>query len=119
VILQPGVEDAHVWQLSTSGQYSAKSAYEAFFIGSTTFRPWERIWKTCAPGKCRFFMWLAAHNKCWTADRLARRGLPHPTHCPHCDQEYQSSVSIMCVCVRILVCFAAESGFTGPFTTTR
>jgi len=26
VILQPGVEDAHVWRLSTSGQYSANSA---------------------------------------------------------------------------------------------
>jgi hypothetical protein len=68
VILQPRVEDAHVWRLSTAGKYSAKSTYEAFFIGSTTFRPWEHIWKTWAPGKCRFFMWLAAHNKCWTAD---------------------------------------------------
>ena len=27
-------------------------------------------------------------------------------------RNYQSSVSIMCVCTRILVCFAAESGFT-------
>jgi hypothetical protein len=99
VILQPGVEDAHVWQLSTSGQYSAKSTYEAFFIGSTTFRPWERIWKTCAPGKCRFFMWLAAHNKCWTADRLARRGLPHPTHCPHCDQEEETINHLLVSCV--------------------
>jgi hypothetical protein len=33
------------------------------------------------------FMWLAVHNKCWTADRLANRDLPHPDHCPMCDQE--------------------------------
>jgi hypothetical protein len=32
-------------------------------------------------------LWLAAHNKCWTADRLATRGLAHPEHCPLCDQE--------------------------------
>ena len=25
-----------------------------------------------------FFLWLVAHDRCWTADRLARRGLPHP-----------------------------------------
>ena len=28
--------------------------------------------KTWAPGKCKFFMWLVAHNRCWTADCLAR-----------------------------------------------
>lgn len=31
-------------------------------------------------------MWLVAHNRCWTADRLARRGLPHPERCLMCDQ---------------------------------
>ena len=31
---------------------------------------------------------VAGHaQKCWTADRLARRGLPHPEYCPLCDQE--------------------------------
>ena len=28
--------------------------------------------KTWAPGKCKFFMWLVAHNRCWTADCLAQ-----------------------------------------------
>jgi hypothetical protein len=32
-------------------------------------------------------MWLAAHSKRWTADRLAKRGLAHTEHCPLCDQE--------------------------------
>lgn len=87
VVLQPGVEDANVLRLSTSGQYLVKSAYEGFFIGYTVFRPWKRIWKTWAPGNCHFFMWLLAHNKWWTTDRLARWGLPHPAHYPHCDRE--------------------------------
>lgn len=51
VTLQPGVEDKHVWKFSTSGNYSTKSAYEALFLGLTGFEPWERIWKTWAPGK--------------------------------------------------------------------
>jgi len=80
--LQPDIEDSHIWRFSSSGQYSAKSAYESFFIGSTQFGPYERIWKSWAPPKCRFFMWLVAHDWCWTADRLARRGLPHPEQCP-------------------------------------
>ena len=84
--LQPVVDDAHIWQFSSSGVYSAKSAYEGFFIGVVQFGPWERIWKSWAPGKCKFFMWLVAHNRCWTADRLAKRGLPHPERCPLCDQ---------------------------------
>jgi len=41
--LQPEVEDTHIWQFSTSGNFSTKSAYEAFFIGSIH---WERIWKS-------------------------------------------------------------------------
>ena len=50
--LQPDIEDSHIWRFSSSGQYSAKSAYEGFFIGSTQFGPYERIWKTWAPPKC-------------------------------------------------------------------
>jgi hypothetical protein len=83
--LQPDIEDRHIWRFSASGQYSAKTAYEGFFLGATTFRYWEKNWKTWAPGKCSFFMWIVAHDRCWTADRLARRGLPHPESCPMCD----------------------------------
>ncbi|XP_066363369.1 uncharacterized protein [Miscanthus floridulus] len=37
-VLQPEVEDSHTWQLSASGKYSAKSAYEGLFIGAVQFR---------------------------------------------------------------------------------
>ncbi|GJN31492.1 hypothetical protein PR202_gb19900 [Eleusine coracana subsp. coracana] len=84
--LQPDVPDVHFWHFSTSGQYSAQSAYEILFSGAIHFGSWERIWKTWAPGKCQFFLWLAMHKRCWTADRLARRNLPHPECCPLCDQ---------------------------------
>jgi hypothetical protein len=80
--LQPEVEDSYVWRLDSGWQYSAKSAYEGFFVGSTHFGPWERIWKTWVPAKCRFFLWQVAHNRCWTADRLAKCGLPHPEKFP-------------------------------------
>ena len=88
--LQPEMEDSHIWRLSASGQYSTKSAYDSLFMGKIHFRPWERIWKTWAPAKCRFFLWLVAHKRCWTSDRLARCGLPHPEKLPLCDQADES-----------------------------
>ena len=78
----PGVMDKHVWRLSSSGQYTAKSAYDALLQGAVSFGPWERIWKSWAPAKCRFLLCLVAHNRCWTADWLAQRGLLHHEACP-------------------------------------
>ena len=71
---------------------------EGLFIGAIQFRPWERLWNW-APGKCKFFMWLVAHNKCWTADRLAKRGLPHPECCPLCDQAEETIDHLLVSCV--------------------
>jgi hypothetical protein len=91
--LQPGIEDRHIWRFSPTSQYSAKTAYEGFFLGATTFRSWEKIWKSWAPAKCSF-LWLVAHNRCWTADRLARQSLPHPEHCPNIVQPLLSLMSL-------------------------
>jgi hypothetical protein len=99
LVLQPEVEDTHIWRFSASGKYSAKSAYEAMFIGSIQFRLWERIWKTWAPNKCKFFLWLAACDRCWTADRLVRKGLGHPEKCPFCDQEEEMINHLLLSCV--------------------
>jgi hypothetical protein len=99
VQLHEGVQDKHTWRLSASEEYTAKSAYDVFFQGAIYFKPYERIWKSWAPPKCRFFMWLVAHNRCWTADRLARRGLPHPAKCLLCDQEQESIQHLLIGCV--------------------
>jgi len=53
--------------------------------------PWQWLAETdaqaCVTSKCHFFMWLVAHNECWTADCLARRGLQHHQKCLLCDQD--------------------------------
>jgi hypothetical protein len=99
VELHEGSQDKHIWRLSASGEYMAKSAYDAFFQGAIYFTPYERIWKSWAPPKCCFFMWLVAHNWCWTADRLARQGLSHPAKCLFCDQEQESIQHLLIGCV--------------------
>jgi hypothetical protein len=91
-------EDRHVWVHSSSGEFSSKSCYSAFFMGAISFEPWKWVWKSWAPPKCKFFVWLALRNKCWTADRLQRRGLPHPMVCPLCDQEQETILHLLCSC---------------------
>jgi hypothetical protein len=51
------------------------------------------------PAKCKMFLWLAIRNRCWTTDRLAKRGLPHPDKCPLCDQEDETIQHLLTTCV--------------------
>ncbi|XP_062233892.1 uncharacterized protein LOC133931081 [Phragmites australis] len=99
IILQHGAQDQHSWRLTKSGLYSSKSACNAYFVGSTRFAPWKHIWKSWAPLRCKFFVWLAVLNHCWTEDRLARRGLPHPSVCPLCDQAEETIQHLLISCV--------------------
>ncbi|PNT69904.1 hypothetical protein BRADI_2g02653v3, partial [Brachypodium distachyon] len=58
VHLQEDDPDTISWKLTSSGKYSAKSAYIAQFQGLTC-QPFNLfIWKVWAPEKCRFFAWL-------------------------------------------------------------
>uniref|UniRef100_A0A453GKT0 Reverse transcriptase zinc-binding domain-containing protein n=1 Tax=Aegilops tauschii subsp. strangulata TaxID=200361 RepID=A0A453GKT0_AEGTS len=67
--------DALTWRWTPSGVYSAKSCYKALFVGSTIEPSWCLTWKSWAPLRIKIFLWLAFQGRCWTADRLARRGL--------------------------------------------
>lgn len=99
VNLLPDTPDQHIWTPSSSGSYSSKSAYDRFMVGGASFAPADRIWRTWAPPRCKFFLWLAAQDKCWTADRLAKRGLNHPVQCPLCDQEDETVQHLLISCV--------------------
>lgn len=88
-----------VWKLTQSDIYTSKSAYSAYFIGTIKFGPWRRIWNSWAPPRCKFFIWLVFHNRCWTVDRLAKRGLPHPDACQLCDQDDEDIHHLLAGCV--------------------
>jgi len=51
------------------------------------------------PEQVQNFLWLAIRNRCWTADRLAKRGLPHPDKCPLFDQEEETIQHLLTSCV--------------------
>lgn len=93
------VEDTFRWRWCTSGSYTTSSAYTAFFHGCESMAAASEIWSSRAPGKCQFFMWLAVRGRCWTADRLARHGMPHPARCPLSDQGTETIDHLLLGCV--------------------
>jgi hypothetical protein len=54
---------------------------------------------TKVPNKFKFFMWLMIQKRYWTADRLARRNLPHPAACLLCDQQEETIDHMLTSCV--------------------
>jgi hypothetical protein len=90
--------DQLVWKWTASGIYTANSCYLATFHGSTPSCSWKLVWKTWAPPKVKFFHWLANMDRCWTAERLARHGLPHHQRCLLCDQAMESMRHLMLEC---------------------
>ena len=97
--LSVGTADEFRWSLEANRKYSARSAYMAFFEGQIGMAGAQQIWCSRAPNKCKFFLWLALRKRCWTADRLGRRGLPRPAACPFCDQVEEDIDHLLLGCV--------------------
>lgn len=84
ITLSPGIEDRMLWKWTSDHKYSASSAYRASFVGRESFPGTRELWKSKAPGKCKFFVWLAIYGRCWTSDRLQRHNLPNQGPCVLC-----------------------------------
>jgi hypothetical protein len=95
--LSEGHHDSFIWRWESSGSYSIRSAYLALFSGRISFQHLP-IWRSFALPQCRYFLWLVAHRRCWTADRLEKRGLPHPAFCVFCDQVEETIDHILIGC---------------------
>lgn len=59
----------------------------------------DLAWDSKAPLKCKLFIWLACRERCWTADKLAKRGMEHPVACPLCDQLPENINHLLLGCV--------------------
>jgi len=104
--------DLHQWKFESSGIFSTRSPYRAFFIGAIHFESWKRLWKAWTPNKCKIFVWLVIHNRCWTADHL-RRGLQPQTTAPSATKKIRQPNTYS-----LLVCMPGNSGsaFWIPWT---
>ena len=91
--------DSFKWAWEKDGKFSARSVYAARFSGLQVAPMADFTWKSRAPLHKCFFTWLAIKNRCWTSDRLARRGLSHQSSCPLCSQHEETMTHIMIGCV--------------------
>jgi hypothetical protein len=62
------------------------------------FRGHRLVWKTWAPLRVRFFLWLTLRRQHWTADRRARHGLEAKDACFLCDQAPETIDHIVVAC---------------------
>ena len=67
----------------------------AMFFSSIELPHWRLIWRPWAPLRVKIFFWLALRDWCWTAERLARHGLPHGSVCPLCDQATETMAHLL------------------------
>jgi hypothetical protein len=86
VHLSPAIDDKFIRKWSSSGKYSSSLAYSALFLGQTVIEGAKQLWKTKAPNKARFFMWLVLLWRCWTSEQLRRHGLRSDDSCAICSQ---------------------------------
>ncbi|CAN6343306.1 unnamed protein product [Urochloa humidicola] len=114
VQLQQGREDVLSWRWCPSATYLARSAYRAFFLGSARFPAAKHIWNAWAPLKVKFFVWLAANRRIWTADRRHRLGLQDWTACKLCDQEQESVEHLFITCPYTRAVWHAVLALLGP-----
>lgn len=99
VQLQPTVPDRFVWRWTPNGQYTVRSAYQAFFTGWTTMAGAMELWRASAPPKVKFFFLLALHGRLWTAERRKRHRLQPDASCVLCDQADETGDHLLCSCV--------------------
>ena len=55
-------EDVITWTRTSSGEYSASSAYNMQFDGGLGSWFPKKVWKVWAPSRCKTFMWLLLQN---------------------------------------------------------
>lgn len=87
-----------VWLAEANGVFSVKSAYSLLCAGKTRLAIGKIIWKSRAPTRCKFFMFLAMRGACLTTDNLQRRGWQMASICHLCLADGESCSHIFHDC---------------------
>ena len=61
--------------------FATSNILESFFIGQQPVEGATLLRKARAPPKCKFFIWLVLHDRCWTAARRKKHGLQDDDSC--------------------------------------
>jgi hypothetical protein len=69
-------EDEIYWKWMADGKYTVASTYECQFQGSYEQFPATAIWQTMSEPKCKFFVWLAVHDRILIASNMQKWNWP-------------------------------------------
>jgi hypothetical protein len=97
--LVPDEEDIWSWSWDAKGIFTTKSVYQAHFKTKITCDSAKAIWYAWAPLRCKIAIWLILRGRIWTADRLAKRGLPHNAMCVMCNVAPEDAQHLFSGCV--------------------
>ena len=98
VPLNSEIEDSITWKWTPDGIYSARSSYQAQFIGSFRSFKTELIWRARTENKCKVFAWILIQDKVLIAENLARRGWPHQVSCALCNGPMETGQHLCLLC---------------------
>jgi hypothetical protein len=91
--------DAIIWKWTADGSFTSCTAYPCFLLRAHTAAERSAGSGTLSRHfKYQFHVWLALRKRCWTADRLAHRGLLTHALCPLCASagETMDHLSLQC-----------------------
>lgn len=75
-------DDSVVWPHSSSGRFSAKSAYAKLISGAHTVK-FKDIWSARIPPKIKKILWQAFRRKLPAADQIRKRNGPGSDRCAY------------------------------------
>ncbi|KAK9912978.1 hypothetical protein M0R45_036807 [Rubus argutus] len=83
--------DKAIWNLSTNGEFTVKSAYQSLFTNVADHSwPWNFIWHLQIPPKVKVFLWTLVHGRLLTNESRMQKGLAADAHCPRCSCPIES-----------------------------
>jgi hypothetical protein len=89
------------WVPSCKGLFEVKSYYRALLpCGSLSF-PWKSVWRSKAPTREAFFVWMVVHSKILTLDNLGRMGMVVVNRCWLCETEGESVDHLLLHCATV------------------
>jgi hypothetical protein len=89
--------DKFVWTWSANQQYS--TSYIAFFLVQSSVPASKELQRTRTPPSCKFFVWLALLERCWTSERLQCHNMQNSEPCALCSQAPEGIHHLLLGCV--------------------
>lgn len=113
IVIEDGRADEIRWALCSSGQYSARSSYNAQFADSPAANFRATIWNIWAPGKIKLFLWMLNLDKLWCNNRLQRHGCENSYFYQLCLRNLETSVQLLWECPIAIQAWNKAATWTG------